>query len=232
MSPENKHYVRCTEVLKGSLLFKNLDNEEIHAVLNQMTRLNWKKGIFKNSTEFNSSLHFIVSGRIKGYQINKNTGREHTIFILTRGDAFDMLNLLDTERHMLYWETLDDLELLTIPIEEIRRMVEDNPKLNRSILSYLGSRMRILEDVSNDMCLHNTLGRLSSLLLKHFNGQSQKLEVINNLPNNEIAYLIGTTRAVVNRNIQELKKAGAISVKRKQIDVENVEILMAIAEAK
>jgi CRP/FNR family transcriptional regulator len=56
------------------------------------------------------------------------------------------------------------------------------------------------------------------------------LETINNLPNNEIANLIGTTRAVVNRNIQELKKAGAISVKRKQIIVENVEILKAISQ--
>ena len=232
MSPENKHYVRCAEVLKGSLLFKNMDNQEIHAILNHMTRLKWKKGIFTNSTEFNASLHFIISGRIKEYQINKNNGREHTIFILTKGDAFDILNLLDTDRHMLYWETLDDMELLTVPIEEIRHMVEDNPKFNRSILSYLGSRMRILEEVSNDMCLHNTLGRLSSLLLKHFNEQSQKLEIINNLPNNEIANLIGTTRAVVNRNIQELKRAGAISVRRKQIDVENVEILMAIAEEK
>ena len=92
--------------------------------------------------------------------------------------------------------------------------------------------MRILEDETNEMCLHETLGRLSSLLLKYYNVQSQKLETINNLPNNEIANLIGTTRAVVNRNIQELKKAGAISAKRKQIEVKNVEILMAFAQEK
>ena len=71
---------------------------------------------------------------------------------------------------------------------------------------------------------------MSNLLLRYSNNQSHQLEVINNLPNNEIANLIGTTRAVVNRNIQELKKAGAISVKRKQIDIENIDILMAMAK--
>jgi len=229
MSPENQHYVRCVEALKNSLLFKDLDNVEIHDILNHMIQTKWKKGIFKNGAEFNSFLHFIVSGRIKGFHLNKSTGREHTIFILSKGDAFDILNLMDHEKHMLYWETLDDLELLTIPITEINKMIEENPKLNRSVLSYLGSRMRVLEDASNDICLHDTLSRLSSLLLKYFNGQSQKLEVINNLPNDEIANLIGTTRAVVNRNIQELKKAGAITVNRKHINVQNLEILTAIA---
>lgn len=232
MSPENKHYLRCAEALKDSPLFKNLESKEIHAILDRMARVKWKKGLLKTSAEYNSFLHFIVSGRIKGYQINGFTGREHTVFILAKGDAFDILNLLDTETHTLYWETLDDLELLTIPVDEIRQMDEESPKLNRTILSYLGARMRFLEDASNDICLHNTLSRLSALLLKHFNEQSQKLEVINNLPNHEIANLIGTTRAVVNRNIQELKVAGAISVRRKQIDVENIEILRAIAVEK
>lgn len=229
MSPDNKHYLRCLETLKDSVIFKNLEKRDIQSVLNYMTRIKWEKGVFKNSTEFNSSLHFIISGRIKGYQINPNTGREHTMFILTKHDVFDILNLMDTETHVLYWETLDDLEILTISIAEMRRMLAENPKLNFSTLKYLGSRVRILEDASNDICLHNTLSRLSSLLLKYFNQQSHKLETINNLPNSEIANLIGTTRAVVNRHIQELKKAGAISVKRKEIDIENVETLIAFA---
>ncbi|MCK5442947.1 MAG: winged helix-turn-helix domain-containing protein [Maribacter sp.] len=58
------------------------------------------------------------------------------------------------------------------------------------------------------------------------------IEVNNNLPNEEIARLIGSTRAVVNRHIQELKKCGAITVKRNFIDVQNVKTLIAIAEDK
>lgn len=232
MFPENKYYTRCVEALRDAPIFKALESQEVHTLLDHMTLIKWNKGISNTSTELNSVLHFIISGRIKGYQINVVNGREHTVFILSRGDVFDILNLLDHEKHTMYWETLDNLELLTIPVTDIRQMMDSSPSLSHSVLSYLGSRMRFLEDESNDICLRDTLSRLSGLLLKHFNEQSQKLEVINNLPNTEIANLIGTTRAVVNRNIQELKKAGAISVKRKQIDVENIEVLMAKAEGK
>jgi CRP/FNR family transcriptional regulator len=58
------------------------------------------------------------------------------------------------------------------------------------------------------------------------------LELINDLPNDEIASMIGTTRAVVNRHIQELKKAGAITTKRSHIDIKDLQALIAIAEEK
>jgi len=104
--------------------------------------------------------------------------------------------------------------------------------LNLSIFKYLAQRMRMLENAVTDVCFHNTLTRLSNLLLSNINKDSKKLEIINNLPNEEIAKLIGTTRTVVNRHIQELKKAGVISVKRKQIDIENLQLLISIAERK
>ena len=136
MSPENMHYLRCSEALKNSIIFNNLESNEIHNLLSHMTMTKWKKGIFMNSSEFNSSLHFIISGRIKGFQINVNTKREHTVFILTKGDLFDIINLMDGKNHLMYWETLDDLELLIIPILEMRRWVEENSRLNRSLMSY------------------------------------------------------------------------------------------------
>ncbi|MGB5205101.1 helix-turn-helix domain-containing protein [Eudoraea sp.] len=85
-------------------------------------------------------------------------------------------------------------------------------------------------DVATDVTLHSTLARLSSLLLKNINGETRKLELINNLPNEEIAGLIGTTRAVVSRHNQELKRCGPISVSLKQINVKNLELLPSIAE--
>lgn len=230
MSPENQHYIRCLEVLKYSILFKDLDIKEQHKVLNQMIHVKWDKGVFKNSTECNLYLHFIVSGRLKVYQINPKTSREHTISILSKGDVFDVMNLMDTKVHIVYWETLDPLELLVIPNIEMVRLIEGCIKLQRSILLYLGSRMCMLEKASDDICLHNTFTRLSNLLIKYINEESHKLEVINNLPHEEIANLIGTTRAVVNRHIQQLKKVGAITVKRKRIDVENLQTLIAMAD--
>ena len=230
MTPKNPDYHHYIKVLKESKIFKDLDIEDLDLLLKNMTKIKWGKGIFKHSSEFSASLHVIVSGRLKMYQINPSTGREHTIFIHAKGDVFDVINLMDNKTHNVYWETLDDLEILTIPMTKVNQIIGENHKICKSFLKYMGNMMRMLEEESNDICLNNTLTRLSHLLLKYIDQDSHELKTIDNLPNNEIANLIGTTRAVVNRHIQELKKAGAITVKRKQIHIENTDILIAISK--
>ena len=232
MSPDNKHYIRCLEALKDSALFKNLKSDVIHSILGQMSKEVWKAEVFKNSIEASNTLHFIISGRLKVFQINPKSGREHTIFILSKGDIYDIFNLLDNKKHQVYWETIDELEVLCITNKDMQNFILKNGVLNEAIFKYLGERMLILEQAALDVTMHNTLTRLANLLLKNINGKTQKLELINNLPNEEIASLIGTTRAVVNRHIQELKKTGAITVKRKQIDINNLKLLISIAEQK
>jgi CRP/FNR family transcriptional regulator len=127
---------------------------------------------------------------------------------------------------------LDDLEILKISMKQMRNWINKNPRMHKAILYYLGERMQRLMNVATDVTLHSTLVRLASLLLKNINNETRQLELINNLPNEEIAGLIGTTRVVVSRHIQELKRCGAISVSRKQINVNNLELLLFIAEEK
>ena len=230
MNRNNPHYIRCYEALKEASIFKNLEAETIHSILDLMNKEEWKPKTIKNSLEISKTMHFIISGRLKIYQINEQTGREHTIFILSKGDIFDIFNLLDTEEHDVNWEVLDGLELLSFSNLEMRNLILKLPVLNQAIYKYLAKRMRMLEDIATDASIHDTLTRLAKLLLRNINGKSKQLELINNLPNDEIANLIGTTRAVVNRHLQELKKAGAIELKRKEIEIKNLQLLLNIAE--
>lgn len=230
MNSENKHFLRYEASLIKSPFFRDSSTNSMQKLLSQMTLEKWTSKNFKSSVEVSSTFHFIVSGRLKVFKSNPDTGREHTVFVLSDGDVFDVLSLLDTKPHDVYWEALDTLEILKIPMEHMRHWINEFPEMHKSILYYLGSRMQQLMDVATDVTLHSTLVRLSSLLLKNINGETRKLELINNLPNDEIAGLIGTTRAVVSRHIQELKRCGAISVSRRQINVKNLEILLSIAE--
>lgn len=232
MTPENTNYSRCYEVLLNSPFFKESNTEAIESLLYTMTLDHWKVKSFKSGLELSSTFHVIVAGRLKVYKSNPDSGREHTVFLLTKGSVFDVLSLLDTKPHDVYWEALDAVEVLRVPMEQMRHWINQNPEVHKAIMYYLGERMSQLMDVSTDVTLHSTLVRLANLLLKNVNGATRQLELINDLPNEEIAGLIGTTRAVVSRHIQELKRSGAISVSRKQINVKNLELLLAVAEEK
>jgi CRP/FNR family transcriptional regulator len=225
-------YIKSLAALQRSPFFIDSTAESMHRLIGFFRSEKWKIKSFKNSGEVSSTFYFIVSGRLKVYKANPETGREHTVFVLSDGDVFDVLALLESKSHDVYWEALDDLEILKISMEDMRRWIADYPKTHKAIFNYLGERMQRLMDVATDVTLHSTLVRLSSLLLSNINGETQKLELIHNLPNREIALLIGTTRAVVNRHIQELKRCGAISVSRKKINVKNLELLLSITGEK
>ena len=232
MNKENVDFSRYQQVLQSSSFFEDSSTTSIDNLLDLMTAEKWNVKSFKSSIEVSSTFHLIVSGRLKVFKSHPDSGREHTVFVLSDGDVFDVLSLLDTKPHDVYWEALDSLEVLKVSMDQMRFWVNQNPKMHKAIIYYLGDRMRQLMDIATDVTLHSTLVRLSALLLKNINGETRKLELINNLPNEEIAGLVGTTRAVVSRHIQELKRCGAISVSRKQINVKNLELLLSIAEEK
>lgn len=232
MNTDNQHFIRYMESLKASIFFKDVSVDDLRPLLERMTPKLWEAKTFHNNREITATFHVIVSGRLKVFQMHPVTGREHTIFMFSHGDVFDVLYLMDSESHDVYWEAIDDIELLTLNIAEMRQWIFKTPSAQNAVLSYLAHRMLMLEEASTDIALHSTLVRLANLILRNINGTSHKLELINNLPNEEIAGLIGTTRAVVNRHLQELKRCGAISVKRKKIDVKNLQMLISIAEEK
>ena len=232
MTPQNIHYQKYLTFLTKSPFLKDSSIESLEELLNQMMVEQWKTKNFKSSLEVSSTFYFIVSGKLKVFKSNPETGREHTVFVLSKGDVFDVLSLLDSKPHDVYWEALDQLVVLKIPMDQMRLWINKYPVMHKAILYYLGDRMRQLMDVATDVTLHSTLVRLAALLLKNINGKTNKLQLINNLPNDEIASLIGTTRSVVSRHIQELKRCGAISVSRKKINVKNLKILLEIAEEK
>ncbi|WP_445956480.1 Crp/Fnr family transcriptional regulator [Yeosuana sp.] len=232
MDQNNTHYNRYLSALQRSPFFKGSSVESMRQLLNLTSLEHWNTKSFKSGIEMSSAFHFILSGRIKVFKSHPETGREHTVFVLSEGDVFDVLSLLDNKPHDVYWEALDTLEILKISMKQMRNWINKNPRMHKAILYYLGERMQRLMDVATDVTLHSTLVRLASLLLKNINNKTRQLELINNLPNEEIAGLIGTTRVVVSRHIQELKRCGAISVSRKQINVNNLELLLSIAEEK
>ncbi|RDY57856.1 Crp/Fnr family transcriptional regulator [Flagellimonas nanhaiensis] len=222
-------YFRGMESFRNSKLFDGLDRTVLDTLLREMNLKKWPKNTFKESTE-SEYIHYILSGKLKIYRRNQLLDRQYTIFILKEGDLFDLIALFDANPHIVYWEAFTDLEILSLPLCTMRHWIEVNPVAHNNFFHYLANRIRLLEDSSIESNLNSTLIRLCKVLLRNINEQSNKLEIINDLSNEEIANLVGTTRAVINRHIQHLKKLGAIQTGRKHIEIANIQTLLNISE--
>ncbi len=170
--------------------------------------------------------YFIIEGRIKVYQFNFETTKEQTIKILTRGDMFDVVVLMDSKPHEILTHTYEDTKALRVPIERVREWIDTNTEFRKLFFHYVANEMRNLEELATDLSLHDTSTRFIKLLLKNFDPESAKLKLIHDLPHEEIASLIGTVRHVVNRHIQELKKDGSLEVERKKLKLKKVANLL------
>lgn len=175
--------------------------------------------------------YFIISGRVKVYKVDSSSGRELTLFLLTKNDAFDLLCLLDEEEHRVFFETLDQVILFSVPILKMRKWVQEFPEINRNMLPYLGHALKTMENYASDVTMIDISTRLARLILSNINSKSQKLELINDLSNEELANLIGTTRAVINRHLQEFKNKGILYLGRQKLEIRNLHRLLEQAKS-
>lgn len=221
------------EVLKQNELFNSLKPEELLELLKNFEVEKWPKHTCSLDSDKNLyRFYIIVSGRLKIYLTDPARTREFTLFLLTKNDVFDVLCLLDGRQHKVYYEALDDVELLSIPIENMRKYLKKYPAINGKMLPYLAKQLRALEEYASNITLIDISTRLAKLILKNINNSSRKLEFINDLSNEEIANLIGSTRAVVNRHLQEFKSSGILKIGRNRVEINNLDLLLKKIENK
>ena len=217
---------RYFETLKASEPFRHVEDSEIAKLLEGATSQYLpKKTCILDTKETCHKFYIIVSGKLKVYSYDLYKDRQITLFLLKKSDVFDIFALAGHKRQQIYYETLTKTELISIPIDEMKAWMATNPTYLISFLSYVIKKTGELQKYVTDVILKDTTARLAFLILQHMNCKTQRIELINDLPNHEWAGLIGTTRAVLNRNLQLFKEEGILKTSRNFIEVTNLELL-------
>jgi CRP-like cAMP-binding protein len=178
------------------------------------------------------AFYIIIEGRLKVYQYNPHNNREQTLYLLGPHDMFDVLTVLDGLRHDVMTEAIDTVKALELPIEKVREWLDTNPAFNRAFFPYMAKQMRQVEELATDLSLYDTSTRLMKLILKNLDLKNpvKHLGLLQNLPHEEIASMIGTVRHVVNRHLQQLKREGILNIERKRLAVNDVKKLLEKVE--
>ena len=75
---------------------------------------------------------------------------------------------------------------------------------------------------------NDTWSRLVKLILRNFNKHTDELTLINNLSHDNLAKMIRSVRNVVNRHIQDLKNRKIVNVKRKSLEIKDIQKLLEV----
>ncbi len=218
-----RHYY---ETLIESELFSHVTHNSLNHLLEISTAQNWpKKTCILDTSHTLYTFHILITGKIKVYHFDPSNDRLLTLFLLQDNDVFDIFSLMGCGTHKVYYEALEDTEVLCIPVSKMKEWMKDNPLVHKSFLSYTVQKMNILERYIINVALEDIPTRLARLLYNNMDKSSSHYQSICGLSHSELGALIGTTRAVVNRHIQNFKEEGILEVSRKQITVTNVDLL-------
>jgi len=188
----------------------------------QVVRFEKRETVFE-SDDLLQWFYILMSGKVKVFQMNLATSREQTIFLLSRGDMFDTISLLDGKYHEVMNESLEAGEALRLPIEKVRQWIKEDPDFNHIFFPYIAKQMRQIEELATDISLYSTSQRLIKLILKEHKDSGRSL--LNGLSHTEMANLIGTVRHVIERLLKELKLKDIIDIKQRKITVKDLKDL-------
>ncbi len=206
-----------------------LVNQRLHQEVQKYGKVETfsKKEMIFSPDEMQKKFFFVLEGRIKVFQINLENAKEQTLQILSSGDMYDVVTLLDAKIHENILEALDDVKIIVFPIQIVRDWMYHDRQFNQLLFPYIAKQFRDMEELALDLSFYDTSKRLLKLISKNaLQTNKDRLSLIHDLPHEELASLIGTVRKVLNRHIQKLKKDGIINVKRKNIEIKDTEKLL------
>jgi CRP/FNR family transcriptional regulator, cyclic AMP receptor protein len=234
----HKPHTASSMLVRQSHFFSSLPNTLLSEMAQQFHLIEWKKGTYINPDVLMSNFHILLDGQLEMKRNNPDSGREVTLDMLYPGDSFDVITLLDGKPHDMIVAPLTNIQLISVPIEMMRKWLWKYPELNKQFMPYLARKMREQEDMVTSFVLHDITTRLSRIILKHIdkikahNGSQQgeqQFHLINGLSDEVLARMVGSVRQVVNKQLQHWKAQGILNKKRNQLVINDLEALYEAA---
>ncbi|MFQ5582896.1 MAG: Crp/Fnr family transcriptional regulator [Calditrichia bacterium] len=220
--------------MKTIPLFSELSEKDLQKIVRVASKQKYHKdNLILIEEEVGSSMFIILDGRVKISRISDD-GREVILSILSEGDFFGEMSLLDGQTRSANVTAVDDSELLVIRREDFLQILFDYPQIAINLLKELAQRIRKGDEHIKSLSLQDAKGRVANTLLRIAEdyGVFRMGQVeINELPlQQDLANMAGTSRETISRVIKSLMQQGYLKKERGKIiiiDYENFKSIFA-----
>jgi CRP/FNR family cyclic AMP-dependent transcriptional regulator len=199
-------------VLKYIPLFSELGEHDLTEISKVAVRQEFKKdNMILIEEEVGSTMFIILDGRVKISRIS-DEGREVILSILSEGDFFGEMSILDGQTRSANVVTLGDSKILVIRREEFLKMLRDYPQIAINLLKELAHRLRRSDSQIKSLSLQNATGKVASTLLRIADDSGKihlgQVEIPRLPPQQDLANMAGTSRETISRVLKSLAKKG------------------------
>ena len=157
------------------------------------------------------SVFFILKGKVKLTVVSKE-GKEAIVALLDSGSFFGEGCLAGQLRRMASATAVSDCLLLRVGKKAIVRLLEQQPEFSSLFVSFLLARKIRYEEDLVDQLFNSSEKRLARilLLLSHFGKEGKPEKIVPKISQEDLAQMVGTTRARVNYFMNKFRTLGFI----------------------
>jgi len=202
-------------------LFSGLSDEALARLGSATSRKSYPKdAMVVEENEMGDSLYMILTGKVKVTNIGPD-GKEVILSVLSTGEFFGEMSLLDQEPRSANVVTMEKTEMMLLRRKEFLNLLETNQEILSKLLGVLSGRLRHANAQIRSLALLDVLGRIARLLLDTARKEGRRLldgsTVFRRPTHQEIASMVGTSRETVSRMIGDLSRDGFIKISGKDI---------------
>ena len=213
------------QFLKKLELFNGLTKEELQEIKAIMQEKNFAKNemIFMEGAEANN-FYIILTGLVKVFKTDEQ-GREKTLSLLGNKDFFGEMALLDNNSRSASVQAIDESKLFKISREKFKRLVTEYPEISLKIIATLSQRLRNSNQQIQNLTFKKVKGRLldslKQLADKYGVEQENGILINKKITHQELANLVGTTRATITKLLGELAEENKLEMKDRYLILKN-----------
>lgn len=207
-----------TTILSNVWLFEGLSHDDLQAIQDKSNLQHFpKNSILVHEGQEADSMYVIVSGKAKVF-IGDEEGKELTLGTLSPGDCFGELALIDDAPRSATVEAQEKTAVLKMRDVDFQSHLRDHPQVTMNLLRFMAHRVRGVNDHIRDLALLDVYGRVARTLLRLTRDVDGVL-ITDAVTQQEIANMVGASREMVSRVMNNLKQDGYITVSEKRVTV-------------
>jgi CRP-like cAMP-binding protein len=214
------------QFLSAHELFRHLHAEALDRLATYVRPVKIPRGgaVFRKGDE-GTGLIAVVSGRIKIVAAAPD-GKEAVLNLISDGEVFGEIALLDGQPRTADAIALADCDLLILERRDFIPFVKDNPEVALHLMEVLCRRLRRTTEQVEDVMFLELPARLARVLQRFVAAPDGRLQITQR----ELGQMIGVSRESTNKELRRWQRKGWISLEKNGIVVRQPEIVARIAE--
>ena len=231
----SNHREQISSALKRAQLFAGLSEPEMQSLSARAVRKLYDAGeLVFSEGEPCEGFYVVLAGKIRIFKTSA-TGREQILAIEGPGSSVAELPVFDGGRYPASVAAVDGSEMIFISRKDFQAFCLQHPQVALKVLAVVGSRLRRLVGIIEELSFTTVRQRLVSHLLRLASDIGQKtdrgIEITLPGSHQDLAHQIGTVRELVSRNLSRLQAEGLLELDARHIIIRDPQGLRDIQSA-